>query len=108
MCWQVHVTNPSVSTANRRRILPSVVVRTKREEVNSPTVAHTIATWDDETGDAGLVEYGHGGQIRRRAVISHWPDVGDAKPGDVVGETIWYGPDGTELERRPILEPSYE
>ena len=82
-----------------------MVARTRREEVNSPTVAHTIAVWDDETGDAELVEYGHDGQIRRRAVISHWPDVNDAKPGDVVGETIWYGPDGAELERRPILEP---
>jgi len=60
----------------------------KREEVNSPEVAHTVATWDDETGDAELLEYGHDGRIRRRAAISHWHDVEDAK---------------AKLERRPIL-----
>lgn len=81
-----------------------MTIQTKREEVNSPDVAYTVATWDDETGDAELVEYGHDDKLRRRAVIRHWAESDDAQPGDVVGETIWYGVDGTELERRPIRQ----
>jgi hypothetical protein len=55
--------------------------------VNSPTVAHRVAMWDDETGDAELVEYGHDGRMRRRAVISHWRDVSDGRSALQLGAT---------------------
>ena len=82
-----------------------MALRTQRQDINSATVAYTIAEWDDETGNGELVEYDRDGRKRRRCVLAYLPDNGTAAPGDVIGEAAWYDASGVELERKPILEP---
>jgi hypothetical protein len=84
-----------------------MALRTLRQEVNSATIAYTIATWDDDTGNAELIEYDREGRPLRRLVVTHLPEgeTAAATTGAVIGESVWYDPDGVELERKPIRQP---
>jgi hypothetical protein len=84
-----------------------MTLRTLRQEVSSATIAYTVATWDDETGNAELLEYDRDGRPIRRLVLNYRSEdaAAPAAPGDQIGEAIWYAPSGIELQRRPILEP---
>jgi hypothetical protein len=76
------------------------VKRTHREVVNRGRVAYTVSTWDDETGDAEILEYDSRDALLRRGSLTYWSH--GTKDGEVVGEAVWFDPDGGELERRPL------
>jgi len=81
------------------------VKRTRREDVNRNGVAYTMSTWDDETGDSEILEYDDRGALLRRGVLTYWPRESDAEEvsdGEILGEAVWFDPDGAELERRPL------
>ena len=73
--------------------------RTERKVVNRAGVAYVMTTWDDESGDAVIVEYAANDMLIRQCEWVHWPEA----DGDVIGEAVWFDPDGVELERRPLL-----
>jgi hypothetical protein len=81
------------------------VKRTRREDVNRNGVAYMVSTWDDETGDAEILEYDDRDALLRRGVRTYWPRESEAEEiadGEVLGEVVWFDPDGVELERRPL------
>ena len=81
------------------------VKRTRRENVNRNGVAYMVSTWDDETGDAEILEYDSRDALVRRGVRTYWPrdsTAGEVIDGEVLGEAVWFDPDGVELERRPL------
>lgn len=77
------------------------MLRCKRVESTSPTVAVSVIRWDDETGEAEKTEYDHDGRLVRRAVVERFPR--DEWLDDVVGEAVWFDADGQELRRDPVL-----
>jgi hypothetical protein len=76
------------------------VKRTRREIVNQLGVAYTVSTWDDETGDSEILEYDSRDSLLRRGIRRYWSQ--PSRDGEVVGEAVWFDPDGAELERRPL------
>jgi hypothetical protein len=69
--------------------------------VNKPGVSYVVTTWDDETGEAEILEYDDGDRLVRRRLWTPWPE--DRWDGPVVGEAVWFDPAGSELKRGPIL-----
>ena len=79
--------------------------RTHLELVDRAGVAYMVSTWDDETGDAEILEYDSRYALLRRGVLTYWsraPSDGAVVDGDSVGEAAWFDPAGVELERRPL------
>jgi hypothetical protein len=72
--------------------------RTKREVVNRGGVAYVVTRWDDETGDADILEYDDSDKLIGRCVWTHWPE----PQGDVIGQAVWFSTDGAEWERLPL------
>jgi hypothetical protein len=73
--------------------------------VNCNGVAYTVSTWDDETGDAEILEYDDRDALLRRGVRTYWARESESEEiadGEVLGEAVWFDPDGVELERRPL------
>lgn len=71
--------------------------RTRREEVNGRGIAYTITTWDDETGDAEILEFDEHDEIVRRGVLTYRPEEEWEEP--VIGEAVWFDADGNETQR---------
>jgi hypothetical protein len=76
------------------------VQRTQREVVNRGGVAYTVVTWDDELGDAEILVFDDADALIRRGVRTFWP--AHEQHGSAIGEEVWFGPAGNELERRPL------
>jgi hypothetical protein len=74
------------------------VKRTQREVVDRWGIAYTVVTWDDETGDAEILEFDDADSLIRRRLRTYRPD-GEQR-GVVVGEEVSYDPVGNELDRR--------
>ena len=74
--------------------------RTRRESVDRGGVAYTVVTWDDELGDAEMREFDAADALIRRGVRTYRP--ASEQRGPVIGEEVWFDPDGNELERRPL------
>ena len=72
--------------------------RTQREVVNRGGVAYTVVTWDDEIGDAEILEFSEADFLIRRGVRMYRPE--HEQHGSVVGEEVWFDPAGNEIERR--------
>jgi hypothetical protein len=85
----------NIAAHSRSRASIRQMKRTKREVVNRGGVAYIITTWDDETGDAEIREYGLSDDLIRCCEWTHWPE----PQGDVIGEAVWFSADGIELER---------
>jgi hypothetical protein len=80
----------------------SAMKRTRREDGPTPRGgAYSVTTWDDETGDAEIVEFTPGGAILSRHEWRLWEDASPRSDG-VVGEMVTFDADGAELSRKPI------
>jgi hypothetical protein len=80
------------------------VKRTRREVVNRGRVAYTVVTWDDEVGDAEILEFDAADSLLRRGVRTFWHE--SEQRGAVVGEEVWFDGAGNEIERRPLVKSS--
>jgi hypothetical protein len=76
------------------------VKRTRREVVNKGGVAYIVVSWDDELGDAEILEFDDADSLIRRGVRTFWPEA--ERQGAVIGEEVWFDPAGVELGRRPL------
>jgi hypothetical protein len=77
-------------------------MRTCHEIVDRGGVAYTVSTWDDETGDAEILEFDSRDSLLRRGVLTYWTQ--GTRDGEVVGSAVWFDANGVELERRPLRE----
>src|SRR5712691_5122494 len=68
------------------------VKRTQREIIDKGGVAYTVTTWDDETGDAEILEFDDAQALVRRCTWAIWSE--DKRHGDVIGEAVWFDPAG--------------
>ena len=68
-----------------------------------PGVAYHAVTWDDETGDAEIVEYDADGRQLRRFSWIHWDPAPRVGPTAQIGEVIEYDSAGTEVRRSPVV-----
>lgn len=60
----------------------------------------TRTVWDDETGDAEIIEYDRSGAV----VVRHdWRVFATPSPDGSVGEMISFDATGTEIERRRLM-----
>jgi hypothetical protein len=66
----------------------------------SAASAYSVVTWDDETGDAEILEYDADDQLIRRQEWRHAP--GAPTPGRVVGEVQTFDAAGKLVESRPL------
>ncbi len=67
----------------------------------STSVPGTRSTWDDETGNAEILEFDESGALVRRCEWTIWPDSERREDGRI-GEAIWFDASGDELERSPL------
>ena len=67
-------------------------------------VYRSETTWDDETGNAEILEFDPSGALVRRCEWSIWPE--SERRDGLIGEAVWFDAAGAELERRPIGERS--
>lgn len=74
--------------------------RIQRESVNRGGVAYAVVTWDDEIGDAEILEFDDADLLIRRGVRTFRPE--DEQQGGAIGEEVWFDPEGNEIERRPL------
>ena len=83
------------------------MIRTVRREgpwrPPGPDVAHHVVVWDDETGEAEIVEYDEGGNQVRRFAWTHWQPQPRVGPDAMIGELIEYDSGGREVRRSPIV-----
>jgi hypothetical protein len=82
------------------------VRRRRRDEGPTPSgAAYSVTNWDDETGDADIVEYDERGRI----VCRHeWRIFGGlAVASDVVGEMVTFDAEGRETRRRPLRSSGF-
>ena len=75
-------------------------MKNRRIESTSPDFRVAVLTWDEETGNALRIEYGDDGELRRHAIVRHFPR--EQWVGDVVGETVWYDAADQEIRREPV------
>lgn len=76
--------------------------RTRRDAGPTPSGgAYSVTNWDDETGDADIIEYDQrGGVVRRHEwIIYAAPPAADG----VVGEIVTFDAEDRETDRRPLL-----
>jgi hypothetical protein len=72
----------------------------KRETGSTPGGgASTLTVWDDETGDAKIVEYDETGAV---LVRHEWSVFAAASEDGSVGEMISFDGNGVEIERRRL------
>jgi hypothetical protein len=77
-------------------------MRKRRREIG-PTPgggAYSITDWDDETGNADIVEYDARDQVVCRREWRILP--GPADVDGTVGEVVTFDPEGVQLDRRPL------
>ena len=83
------------------------MIRTLRREgpwrPPGPDVDHHAVVWDEETGDAEIVEYDRDGGAVRRFSWVHWNPPPRVGPTAQVGELIEYDRDGREVRRSPVV-----
>jgi hypothetical protein len=79
------------------------MIRTQTEECTRDGVVYRWeTTWDDETGNAQILEYDQSGRLVRRCVWSIWPE--QDRRDDLIGEAVWFDAGGAEVDRRPLRE----
>jgi hypothetical protein len=77
------------------------VLRSRTEECVRDGVAYRVeTTWDDETGNAEIREFGPDGKLARRCDWRIWPD--SEQRGDQIGEAVWFDASGADMQRRPL------
>jgi hypothetical protein len=79
------------------------VIRAQTEEcVRAGVVYRWETSWDDETGNAEILEFDRSGTLVRRCEWSIWPE--HERRDDLIGEAVWFDAGGKELERRPLRD----
>ena len=77
------------------------MIRTQTDECTRGGVVYRWeTTWDDETGNAQILESDQSGRLVRRCEWSIWPE--QDRRDDLIGEEVWFDAGGAELERRPL------
>jgi hypothetical protein len=67
---------------------------------NAPDGSSRAVAWDDELGHSPIWEYDAQNRLAAFGVVTH--SSRDRWQGDIVGEAVWYDPDGVEKRRGPI------
>jgi hypothetical protein len=70
--------------------------------VRDGVVYQVETTWDDDTGNSEIREFGSDGRLVRRCDWRIWPEA--EHRGDQIGEAVWFDSSGAEIERRPLRE----
>jgi hypothetical protein len=79
------------------------VIQTQTEECVRDGVVYRWETrWDDETGNAEIIESEQNGSLVRRCEWSIWPE--QDRRDDLIGEAVWFDAGGAEIEREPLRE----
>jgi YD repeat-containing protein len=77
------------------------VIQTKREQGPTPAGgAYSIVSWDDETGNAEILEYDAADQLICRREWENFP--GAPGPDRVVGEVRTFDPAGHRIATRAL------
>jgi len=77
------------------------VIQTKREDHPTPAGgAYSVVTWDDETGNAEILEYDATDQLICRREWENFP--GGPGADGVVGEVRTFGIDGQRVDSQPL------
>jgi hypothetical protein len=77
------------------------VLRERRDDGPTPSGGtYSVTRWDDETGDADIVEYDGSGDVVCRHEWRHFS--GPFDEDDEVGEMVTFDAEGRETERRPL------
>jgi YD repeat-containing protein len=85
------------------------VIHTKREDHPTPAGgAHSVVTWDDETGDAEILEYDSAGRVICRRDLEIFPEADRPGPDGAAGEMRTFDPAGQQIEVRSIRGDSRE
>ena len=77
------------------------MIQTKREDHSTPAGgAYSVVTWDDETGNAEILEYNAADELLCRREWENFP----GRPGadGVVGELRSFDAEGRPTETRPL------
>ena len=79
------------------------MLRSQTETCVRDGVAYSVeTTWDDETGNAEIREFGPDGKLARRCDWRIWPS--SEQNDDQIGEAVWFDASGSEIERLPLRD----